>query len=215
VSSAAFYINFLTNRTLLVLSDINDGRLELPSGNPTVEQDIEFTVGATLKFRKAEVRGDEADTGCASPDVTALASQVPAGRVEHLRREEDHGDLGNVVGGATNTGAQSTETNGRGLGDDGVGDGSEGSSVHEGDDDTETGLGIVGLNVLGNRRADTEEEEQGDVCGCAPQVDSSAAEPSGKRPRETVGYQLEAGVDQVKFEGEVSRHSSLCISLVI
>jgi hypothetical protein len=215
VSNAAFDINFLTNRTLLVLPDINDSGLELPGGNLTVEQDIEFTVGAALELRKAEVRGHEADTGCASPDVTALASQIPAGGVEHLRREEDHGDLGNVVGGATHTGAQSTEANGRRLGDDGVGDGSEGSGVHEGDDDAETGLGVVGIDVLGDRRADTEEEEQGDVCRCAPQVDSSAAEPGGQRPRETVGHQLEAGVDQVEFEREVSRHSSLCISLVI
>jgi hypothetical protein len=182
VSSALFDIGLLISDTLLVLPDVDDSRFELPSRNPTVEQDVEFTVGAALEFRKAEECRDEADASSAAPDVTALASQVPSSGVEHLRRKVDHGDLSDIVCRATNTGAQSTETNRRSFGNDGISNGSEGSGIDEGDDHTQTSLSVVCVRVLRDGGANTKQEEQEDVRGCAPQVDGAAAEPGGKGP---------------------------------
>lgn len=108
--------------------------LELAGGDPAIEQDVALTVGAVLELGEEEVGHDPADEGGAAPDVAALAGQIPPGWVEHLGREVDHGDLGHVVGGAADAGAQRAETDRRRLGDDGVRDGSHGSGEDEGDD---------------------------------------------------------------------------------
>lgn len=145
-----------------------------------------------LELRKEEVGRDPADDGGAAPDVTALAREVPAGGVEQLRGQEEHGDLGDVVGGTADTGAEGTEADRGRLGDDGVRDGSLGAGEDERDDDAETGLGVVGVGVLGDRGDDTEEEEEGYVGGGTPEVDGTTAEPVGKGPGEGVGDELKA-----------------------
>jgi hypothetical protein len=81
--------------SLLVITHINDSSLELPSGNLAVEQDVELAVRAVLELRQEEVRRDPADERGAAPDVAALACHVPAGGVEHLGGEVDHGYLRN------------------------------------------------------------------------------------------------------------------------
>lgn len=57
---------------------------------------------------------------------------------------------------------------------------------------------------------DTEEHEEGDVDDESAEEDGTSAEPGGKRPREGVGHELEAGVDEVEHEGLVVADSSLC-----
>ena len=79
---------------LLVIAHVDDSLLKLPSRNPAVEQDVKLAVRAVLELREEEVGHDPADKSGAAPDVAALASHVPAGGVEHLRREIDHRNLG-------------------------------------------------------------------------------------------------------------------------
>ena len=102
---------YLSHRNaLIVVLDVNDGRLELPGGNSAVEQDVDFTVRAVLELRKEEEGRDPADASGTSPDVTALACEIPSGRIEHPRGQIDHGDLCDIVAGTTDTGAQSAKT---------------------------------------------------------------------------------------------------------
>lgn len=180
------------SKTLLIVSNIDDSRLELPGRDLTVEQDIKLTVRAVLELRQEEEGHNPAHTGGASPDEATLARDVPARGVEQLRREVDHGDLGDVVGGAADTRAQGAEPHGGGLGDDGVGDGPQRAGVDERDEDPEDGLGVVGRGALRDRGADAEDHEEGDVDARAPEVDRAAAEPGGDEPGADVGDELEA-----------------------
>jgi hypothetical protein len=111
---------FFVSIALLVVLDVNNGRLELPGRDSAIEQDIAFTVRAVLELRKEEEGHNPADASGATPDVTTLACEIPPGRVEHLRGEIDHRDFRDIVGGATDTGAQSAKTDGGRLGNDGV-----------------------------------------------------------------------------------------------
>jgi len=70
---------------LLVILNVNNGRLKLPSSDLAIEQDVAFTVRAVLEFRKKEEGHHPADASGTSPDVTALACEVPSCWVEHLR----------------------------------------------------------------------------------------------------------------------------------
>ena len=72
-------------------------------------------------------------------------------------------------------------------------------------------MGVVGRAVLGNRSADTKQDEKGDVNGSAPQVDGTATEPSGKEPGAGVGDETKTAVDQTELEGEVVAHAGLCL----
>ena len=184
----------------MVVLNIDDGALELPGGNLTVEQNIGLTVGSVLKLRQEEEGRDEADDGSTSPDVTTLASKIPSSRVEKLRSKVDHGDFSNVVGGTTDTSAEGTETDRGGLSNDGVGDGTEGTGVDEGDQYAENGLGVVCSGGLVDGGNNTEEEEESDVDGSTPEIDGSSAEPCGKRPGDGVGDELEARVDEIELE---------------
>ena len=103
-------ISSTLSNTLFVVSNINDSRLELPGRNPAVEQDIRLTIRAILELRKEEEGRKEAHNGCTSPDISTLASEIPSSWVEKLRRQVDHGDLGNIVSRTTDTSAQSTKT---------------------------------------------------------------------------------------------------------
>lgn len=62
-------------------------------------QDVDFAIRAMLHLREGKVRDDPADR-----------CEVPSCGVEHLRSEIDHRDLGNIVGGTTDTSAQSAKT---------------------------------------------------------------------------------------------------------
>jgi hypothetical protein len=202
-------IRYANRHALVVVLDINNGALELPGRYLTVEQNVNFTVRAVLELGQEEVGHDPAENSGASPDVTTLARQIPPGWVQHLRGQEDHWNLGNIVRGTADTSAQSAETDGRCLGNNGIGDRSEGAGVHERNNNTQAGLRVVGLVVLGDRGNDGEDEEERDVGGRAPEVDGSTAEPGSKRPREGVGNEAKARVDQVELESTVASNTSL------
>lgn len=194
---------------LLVISNTDNGRLELPGRDLAVEQDISLAVRTVLELRKAEVCQDPADDGSSAPDVAAFSSDVPSGRVQELRSQVNHGDLGNVVGCATDGSRQRTKTDSGGLGNDGIGDGAKSTSEDEGDQDTQDGLSIIGSARLLDRSADAEDDQEGNVGGGTPEVDGAATEPSSQRPRENVGDELQARVDKVQVEGAVVAHASL------
>lgn len=100
-----------SHHALLVVFDIDNSMFELPGRNPAIEQDITLTVRAVLEFGQKQERHDPADKSGAAPDITALACEIPSGRVEHLRGEIDHGNLGDVIGSAPDTGTQRTQAN--------------------------------------------------------------------------------------------------------
>ncbi len=103
-----------------------------------------------------------------SPDVTTFAREIPSGWVQQLRSQVDHGNFGDVVCGATDTSTQSSKANRRRLGNDGVCDGSKSTSIDEGNDNSENGLGVVGRATLFYGSAHAEDEQKGDIGGCAP-----------------------------------------------
>lgn len=84
----------------------------------TLEQNVDLTEGPVLHFWNVDPRQGGADKGSTSPDVAALAAQVPLISVEHVAGKEDARNIDHVVGTSSNTGGQWPETNGRGLADD-------------------------------------------------------------------------------------------------
>lgn len=106
------YIDFTNRHTLLVVLRVNNGRFELSGRNFAVEQDIALTVRAVLELREEEEGHNEANASSTTPDVTALSRQVPSRWVEHLRGKIYHWDLGDIVSGTANTGAQGAKANG-------------------------------------------------------------------------------------------------------
>jgi hypothetical protein len=163
-----------------------------------------------LELRQSKVGNHPAEHGGSTPDVTALASQVPSGRVEQTRGEVDHGDLRDIVRSTTHTRAQGTKTHRRRLGNNGVRDGSLGARIDKGDDDAEAGLGVVGGVGLVDGGADAEDEEEDDVGEKTPEVNRTPAKPGRQEPREDVGDEPEARVDEVELEGLVGRDAGLC-----
>lgn len=115
----------------MVILDINDSLLELSCGHLTVEQNVQLAVTPALKFWQSEVCTDEAHRCSAAPDVSTLACQVPAGRVQHLTGEVDHGDFGNVVCTSAHTSRERPQSDGARFGNDGVGDWAQRASIHE------------------------------------------------------------------------------------
>jgi len=188
---------------LLVVLEVNDSRPELPGRNLALEQDVGFAVRAVLEFRKEEVGDEPADNRGTSPDVTALACEVPPSRIKHLRSQIDHRDLGNIVGGTADTGAQSAETNRGRLSNGGICDRSESTGKNEGDDDAETSLGVIRRSVRCDGGANTEKHEENDIGYCAPEVDGPATEPGGKEPRADIGNELKTRIDQTELEREI------------
>lgn len=59
---------------------------------------------------------------------------------------------------------------------------------------------VVGGGGLVNCGDDAEDEQEGDIDDCSPEVDSTAAERTGDGERQDVGNELEARVDEVKLE---------------
>lgn len=83
------------------------------------------------------------------------------------------------------------------------------TGVHEGDDDTETGLSVVRLVVLRDRGANTEDEQEHNVGSGAVEENRTTAEPGSQSPGEDVGHELETGGNEVELEGSVGWNTSL------
>lgn len=84
----------------------------------TPEQNVDLTEGSVLHLWNPDPRHGGAEKGGTSPDVAALAAQVPFISVEHVAGKEDARNIDQVVGTSSNTGCQWPETNGRCLADD-------------------------------------------------------------------------------------------------
>jgi len=65
----------------VVLRHVDDSLLELPRRNLAVEENVQLAVTPTLEFWQTKVCTDEADRCSTAPNVSTLASQVPACRV--------------------------------------------------------------------------------------------------------------------------------------
>ena len=70
---------------LLVVVDIDDRLLPLAGGDVAVEHDIDLTVRSVLHLRQEEVRKHQTDESGSAPDVSALAAEVAAEGIEHVR----------------------------------------------------------------------------------------------------------------------------------
>jgi hypothetical protein len=91
--------------TLLVILEINDSRLELPSGNLALEQDVHFAIRAMLELRKAEVSNDLVKNRSTTLDIPALSRKVLTRRIQYLGSEVDYRDLYDIIRSTTNAGA--------------------------------------------------------------------------------------------------------------
>ena len=67
---AILYLPF----SLLVIINIDDLLLPVPSIDLALEQDVDLTVRAAFHLREMEVRRDETQEACSAPDVSALAT---------------------------------------------------------------------------------------------------------------------------------------------
>jgi hypothetical protein len=74
-------------------------------------------------------------------------------------------------------------------------------------------LCVVGGLALRDSGANSQNDKQSEVDGGAPEVDGTTAEPTGEGPRESVGDELKAGVDQVELEGKVGFDAGLCMGV--
>lgn len=95
---------------LMIILDIDDSLVELPGRHLAVEENVQLAVRAMLHLRQEEVCHDPADDSGAAPDIAALATKIPARRIEQLGSEVDHRNLGDVVSGATDSRAQGSQT---------------------------------------------------------------------------------------------------------
>jgi hypothetical protein len=73
--------------SLLVVLDVEHCRSKLSSRDLSLEQDINLSVRSVLELGKAKESDDKADSGGTAPNVPTLPSEVPPGRVEHLRSD--------------------------------------------------------------------------------------------------------------------------------
>lgn len=101
-----------SNFHLLVVFDIDDRLLPFASRDTTLEQNVDLTERPVLHLWNPDPSHDSTDQGGASPDVTALAAQVPFISVEHVAGKEDARNIDQVVGTSSDTGGQWPETNG-------------------------------------------------------------------------------------------------------
>ena len=80
-----------------------------------------------------------------------------------------------VVCTSANTRGECPQSHGARLCDDGVGDRTQGSGVHERDEDSEDSLCVVCAAVLVDGRANAEEDEESTVDGGASEEDVAAS----------------------------------------
>lgn len=71
----------------MVLINVHLGRLELPRGHSSTEQNIKLSVRPPLHLWQEEERHDEADHSGTAPDITAFSGEIPAGRVQQPRSD--------------------------------------------------------------------------------------------------------------------------------
>lgn len=116
---------------LLVFIDPNLRRLELSRRNLSLKQNIRLAIRPMLQFRQSEVRSNPHHQSRTSPDIPALAGQVPSRGIQHPGRQINHRDFSNVVRGPSHSCAQRAESHRRGLGDDGVRDGALCASIND------------------------------------------------------------------------------------
>ena len=150
---------------LVVILHINNRLLELPRRHLTVEQNVQLAITPPLQLRQPKERTRETNSRRPAPDISTLTRQIPPRRIQHLTRQVNHRDLSNIVRSSPNARRQRSQAHRAGFGNDGVGNGSEGSGIDEGDEDSEYRLRVVRSVVLRDRGADSEEDEEGAVCG--------------------------------------------------
>ena len=160
----------------MVILDVDDRLLELPRRHLAVEQNVQLAITPTLEFGQSKECACETDSRSATPNISTLARKVPAGRVQHLAGEVDHRNLRHVVRPATDTGGECPQSHGARFGDDGVGYGTQGSGVDEGDENSKDGLRVVRSVVLWDRGADAEKHQECAVRGGAVEEDVATAE---------------------------------------
>jgi hypothetical protein len=190
----AFFSPACTIPNLLIILNPNNRLLKLPRRHLPLEQNIQLPVTAPLQLRQPKERTRETNSRSPAPNKSTLTRQIPPRRVQHLTRQVNHRDLSHIIRSPTHSRRQRSQAHGAGLGDDGVGNWSEGSGVDEGDQDSEDRLRVVGAAVLRDRGADAEQHQKGAVCGGAVEEDVAAAEVGAERDREDCGDELEAGV---------------------
>lgn len=141
-----------TNRRplLLILLHPNNRRLKLPRRHLPIKQNIRLTVRPMLQLRQEEVRHHPTKQRRTPPHIPTLPRQIPPRGIQHPTRKVYHRDLRDVVSRAADGGAQRAQAHRGRLRDDRVGDGPLGAGVDDRDDDAQTGLGVVGLVVLGD-----------------------------------------------------------------
>ena len=61
-------------RRLLILVDVDFGLGPLPSRDPSLEQDVDFSVRSSLHFGEVEVGSDKANECSAGPNVATSSS---------------------------------------------------------------------------------------------------------------------------------------------
>ena len=71
-----FSFRAIDRHPLLIILNINNRRLGLPSRSPTMEQDIALTMRAVLELRQEQEGHDPAEKSSTSPDEPALACYV-------------------------------------------------------------------------------------------------------------------------------------------
>jgi len=86
-SSTPFHLSTPPPPYLLVVGDVDEGRLELLGRDLAGEEDVKLSVRAVFHLGQEEVSHDEADDGGPAPDVAALAGEVPTGRVQQFGRD--------------------------------------------------------------------------------------------------------------------------------
>lgn len=135
--------------------------------------------------------------------------------VKHPGRQEDAGNVDDVVAATANTGSQRPKTNRGRLSDDDPGSGRRAESEQHGDDETERCLCersscLCGLAVDRHSSGHTKHNQQESVDSRTPDVDGSAAKVGGENPGEHDEDSLQSGSDQTQGESGGVLNASLC-----
>jgi len=194
---------------LLIILDIDNGLRPLASGNVTPEQDVNLAEGPVLHLRDEHPREESTDEGSASPDVAALATQVPLVAVQHVAGKEDAGNVDQVVSTTSNTCCQRSETDGWCLTNDDPGCRCRSQTEEHRDNQAKGCLCVARCGAEANRSGDAECDQEDAVDGLTVNVDGSAAEVCGEDPRQHDHEPLEGGGSKAECEGGVVSHTGL------
>lgn len=133
------------------------------------------------------------------------------GRVKHPTGEEDTGDVNEVVATTSDTSGERSETNGGGLSDDDPRSGSRSEGEEDGNDETESslGVGVDGRLDVANGSGDTKSNKENSVSKRTPEVDASSTKVRCQDPRKHDKDSLESRGDKTHGEGSLGGHTSL------